>query len=171
MRVREAVPEDVEAIRGVHYESIMSLGRASYSQKQVEAWAAGCAVADYQSTVESTDSYCVVAEEARGVVGFGTLSLGSPDDYEPAVDAEVTAVYVHPTVARDGVGTALYEDLETTAREKGNQTLGLTASRNAVPFYEDRGYERIREKDHEFSSHESTEVSGAVVEMRKDLRG
>ncbi|MFB6233777.1 MAG: N-acetyltransferase family protein [Halopenitus sp.] len=170
MRVREAVPEDGEAVRAVHYESILGLGRSSYSTEQAEAWAAGCATADYRATIESAERYCIVAQEDRGVVGFGTLALEAPDEYDPPVDGEVRAVYVHPAVARDGVGTALYEDLETTARKKGYRTLGLTASRNAVPFYEARGYERVRETDNEFSGHESTGVSGTVLQMRKELK-
>lgn len=169
MRVREAVPADSEAVRAVHYESILGLGPASYTREQVEAWAAGCATADYRSSIESPDRYCIVAQDDRGVVGFGTLSLDSPDGYDPAVDAEVTAVYVHPAAARNGVGTALYETLERTAVDRGVGSLGLTASRNAVPFYEQHGYERVREKTHEFSARESTGVTGTVVEMRKDL--
>lgn len=171
MRYREAVARDSEAIRAVHCESILGLGIESYSREQVEAWAVGCATADYRSTIESTDSYCIVAEDDRGVVGFGTLAPDAPDDYDPAVDVEVTAVYVHPAVAREGVGTVLYEELETTARDCGFGSLGLTASRNAVPFYAELGYEHVREKDHEFSSDESTGVSGTVVEMRKELNG
>jgi hypothetical protein len=39
----------------------------------------------------------------------------------------------------------------------------LTASLNAMPFYEQHGYERLREQRHEFGD----EVTGRVVEMRK----
>lgn len=41
MNVRDAVPADAEAIRTVHRDAIVELGRETYDQEQVEAWAAG----------------------------------------------------------------------------------------------------------------------------------
>jgi len=76
---------------------------------------------------------------------------------------------VLPSVARDGVGTEIYTELERRAREQAVAALGLSASLPAVPFYEVHGYERVTEYDHEFSSHEGTGVTGRVVEMRKEL--
>lgn len=169
MIVREAEPADAEEIRRVHYASIRELGTQAYSQEQVEAWASGCESADYTSVVESDELECVVAEADGEIVGFGTLKIGTPAEYEAEADAEVTGVYVHPSAAREGVGTRIYTDLERRARSHDVQVLRLSASRNAVSFYEAHGYERVREYTHEFSSHESTGVTGEVVEMRKDL--
>lgn len=169
MHVREARPSDVDAVRAVHRASIEGLGPAAYAEEQVEAWAHGCETAEYSSIAED-DCYFVVAEdEDGGVVGFGSLRLDSPEGYEAAVDAEVTGLYVHPSVTREGVGSAILADLEDRARNEGVRTLGLTSSLNAVPFYEAQGYERVREYAHEFSDHESTGVEGRVVEMRKEL--
>jgi putative acetyltransferase len=85
------------------------------------------------------------------------------------VGAEVTGVYVLPSVARNGVGTAIYEELERRAHEHGLAELGLLASLPAVPFYEGHGYDHVTEYDHEFSSHEGTGVTGSIVEMKKVL--
>lgn len=169
MEVREATSVDAEAVRRVHAESIRKLGSEAYSAEQVEAWAAGCESADYAVAIESTDTRFVVAEDGEGIYGFGTLSFDAPEEYETAVGGEVTGVYVHPSVAREGVGSAILEDLEREARERGVRTLGLSASLNAVPFYEAREYERVRERRHEFSAHRSTSVEGTVVEMVKRL--
>ncbi|WP_435155471.1 GNAT family N-acetyltransferase [Haladaptatus sp. DFWS20] len=169
MRIREAMPADSDAVRRVHAESITVLGRDGYSREQVNAWAQGCESADYSAAIGSESRYYIVAEDERGVLGFGSFQYESPEGYEATVDAEITAVYVHPEVARDGVGSKIYTELERRAREKGIRVLGLSASLNAVPFYESHGYERVREHAHEFSSHESTEVEGIVVEMKKTL--
>ncbi len=166
MDVRDAVPSDAEAVREVHARSITELGRQAYSREQVDAWALRCESADYASAIESDDLVFVVAEADGRVVGFGSLRL---EPSERDSDAEVTAVYVHPSVARQGVGTAIYTELEGQARARGVQSLGLSASLNAVPFYETQGYERVREAPHEFSAGESTGVTGTVVEMRKRL--
>ncbi|MEM4780046.1 MAG: GNAT family N-acetyltransferase, partial [Halalkalicoccus sp.] len=84
-------------------------------------------------------------------------------------DAEVTGVYVDPSAARQGIGSTLLADLERYGRERGVRTLALSASLNAVPFYQAHGYERVREYRHEFSNHESTGVEGIVVEMATRL--
>lgn len=169
MEVREATPGDAEAVRSVHRESIEGLGREAYTDEQVAAWAKGCESADYAGSIESDETAFVVAEDGRDIVGFGSLRFESPDAYEAAVDAEVTGVYVHPSAAREGVGSRLYAELERRARARGVRTLGLSASLNAVPFYESHGYERVRTYRHEFSSRESTGIEGAVVEMTKEL--
>lgn len=169
MNVRDATPADAGAIRRVHRRSIEGLGPEAYSCEQVEAWAAGCESADYASAIESEVLSVVAAEEGGELVGFGSLSLDPPDEHEADADAEVTAVYVHPSVARGGVGTAILAELENRARELGARTLGLSSSLNAVPFYGHHGYEPVRTFSHEFSSHLGTGVEGDVVEMRKEL--
>ena len=169
MRIRNAVPADAEAVRDVHYHSIKELGTEPYSQEQVDAWARGCESADYTAAIEAEKVEFVVADNDDTVVAFGSLKLTPPAGYEVDVDAEVTGVYVHPSVARQGIGTRIYTELERRARTSGVQMLGLSASLNAVPFYEAHGYERVREYTHEFSSHESTGVTGSIVEMKTKL--
>lgn len=164
--VREATPEDGETIRAVHRESILGLGPAAYDRDQVEAWAAGCADADYAAGIEGEDPF-LVATEGDDIVGFGSLSVGPPENYAVDVDAEITGVYVRPSVAGRGVGSALLAALEERARAAGVDRLGLTASANAVDFYESRGYERVRIYRHEFSAERSTGVTGRVVEMER----
>jgi putative acetyltransferase len=82
-------------------------------------------------------------------------------------DAEITAVYVHPSVAREGVGSRIADELEARARAAGATVVGLTASLPAVPFYASRGYERVEERTHEFSAGPETGVTGTVVELRR----
>lgn len=166
--VREATPADGEAIRAVHRESILGLGPAAYDEEQVEAWAAGCVDADYAAGIESEDPF-LVATAGEEVVGFGSLSVGPPEDYTVDVDGEVTGVYVRPAHAGRGVGSRLLATLEDRARAAGIDRLGLTASANAVGFYESRGYERVRTYRHEFSAERSTGITGRVVEMERRL--
>jgi putative acetyltransferase len=168
VEVRDAVPADAAAVREVHVAAIEGLGPEAYAREQVEAWAAGCESADYEAAMADDSVEFVVATDER-VVAFGSLQADAPDGYEADVDGEVTGVYVHPSVARRGVGSAVYAELERRAEAAGLGALGLLASLNAVPFYEAHGYRRVRERSHEFSSRESTGVEGTVVEMRKPL--
>lgn len=167
MEVRDATPADAGAIRDVHARSIRELGTVAYTPEQVEAWAAGCESADYEGSIAALEF--IVAERDGDLVGFGSLAPKPPDGYEADVDAELTGLYVDPSVARREAGSVLCDELEERARKLGAETLGLSASRNAVSFYEARGYERVREFDHEFSSRESTGVTGVIVEMKRDL--
>lgn len=169
MNVRDATPADAEAVRSVHYASIIGLGSAVYDQRQVEAWASGCGSANYTAAIEADVLDYVVADHDGVTVGFGSLKEETPDNYEADIGAEVTAVYVLPSVARKGVGTAIYTELERRAREQGVAILGLSASLPAVLFYQAHGYDRVTESNHEFSSHEETGVTGRIVEMKKEL--
>jgi putative acetyltransferase len=169
MRIREARAADAEAVRCVHRESIEGLGPAAYDSEQVAAWARGTESADYAATIESDDSHFVVAERDGELLGFGSLSYDIPEEYEASADAEVTAVYVHPSATREGVGTELLAALERVASGRGVGTLGLSASLNALGFYEGHDYERVRTYEHEFSGHEGTGVAGEIVETKKHL--
>lgn len=77
----------------------------------------------------------------------------------------MTAVYVRPEIAREGVGSALLAELERVAHERGIETLGLWASLPALPFYLAQGYERVAEHTHEFAPG----VEGRIVEMQTEL--
>jgi putative acetyltransferase len=169
VEIRPATPADAESVRHVHHASIEGLGPSAYTQEQVDAWARGCESADYVAAITSDDLYFIIAEDDEEVLGFGSLCFESPPEYEASVDAEITGVYVNSSVTRNGVGTAILTSLEQEARGRDNRTLGLSASLNAVPFYEHHGYKRVRAYTHEFSSSASTGVEGKVIEMKKKL--
>lgn len=161
--IRRANPDDAEAIRAVHLASIRGLGGERYTEAQVEAWAHDRDPTKYP--VEDDETAFFLAERGGSIVGFGWLRLEPDPDFAAAVDGKIGAIYVHPAVARQGVGTTLYQALETRAREAGLGSLGLWASLNAVPFYETVGYTTVREVTYEFDD----EVEGAALEMRKTL--
>jgi putative acetyltransferase len=177
VEVRDATRDDRRAVRDVHVASVRALGPEAYDERQVAAWTGDEDRDPSNYQVDGDDVVFLVAvdgaagddgfsgADGENVVGFGELRVGTPEGYELDADAEVRAVYVAPDWAGEGVGTALLRELESRARERGVGTVVLTASRNAVPFYEARGYERVRETTHEFGG----EVEGAVVVMRTEL--
>ena len=79
------------------------------------------------------ERFLVVSEDANGITGFGQLNQAS---------GEVEAVYVLPDRQREGIGTALLRSLEEAARAAGLMQLSLSATTNAVSFYERAGYTR-----------------------------
>lgn len=154
--IRPARPADAGAIVRLHEAAIRERGPVAYDEDQVDAWAANKDPDRYP--IDDPDSHFVVATRAGTVAGFGELV---PDE------REVRAVYVHPDHAGDGVGTAILDHLEGTAREEGLEGLELLSSKNAVGFYERRGWEPVGNVDHE-------PTGGVVLEctrMRKRLDG
>ena len=137
LRVRIAVAADAEAIVRTHHDAVLNTARDYYSPDVLDAWA-----------VKLTDSSCeqvrqeiadaglvvVVADFQSRVAGFGMIVPG---------DEELRAVYVDPAFGRQGVGTAILQCLEQTARERGVARLNLSSSINAEAFYGKHGYEVV----------------------------
>lgn len=162
--VREATRGDAEDVMAAHVAAVEAFGPDAYGGEQVAAWAEQPDGAEpYRESVEAADRTLVVAERDGAVAGFGELRF--PGEDEDSDRGEVVAVYVHPAHVREGVGSALLGHLEALARDAGLRALDLTASMNAVEFYERRGYERVREDVHETTGG----VELGVVVMRKDL--
>lgn len=159
--VREAVAGDAQQICDVHLASIEGFGRQSYTEKQVTAWAHDRDPDDYP--IEAEDTHFVVAEDETKMVGFGWMKPDAGEYLQTEVEGEITAVYIHPSVARNGVGSRIYTELETEAIRQNIDSLGLWASRNAVRFYEAQEYERVTEHNYEYQDG----IELTLVEMVK----
>ena len=167
VEVRNARRSDRQAIRDLHVESVRELAPAAYREAVVDAWVGDEERDPANYEVTADESAFFVADVEGDVVGFGEIVSreGATSAYDMAADAEVRAVYVAPDWAGDGIGSALLAELESWGRERDLKTVVLTASLNAVDFYEARGYEQVRERTHTFGG----EVEGPVVVMRKSL--
>lgn len=166
LRVRRSRPADAQAVCALHETSIRAFGPEAYDDEQVTAWADGHEPDDYP--IDDPECAFFVAQRGDRVVGFGEVRFDQPDYFEAVPDdyGEVRAVYVHPDAAREGVGTALLERLEHTARAAGTAGVGLWSSQNAVGFYGGHGFRRLGERTMEFGD---TGVTATVVEMAKSL--
>ncbi|WP_049922068.1 GNAT family N-acetyltransferase [Halopiger djelfimassiliensis] len=141
VRVRDATAADAEVIADVHAASIRELGSEAYDDEQIRAWLSNVDPERYP--LGEPGFHVVIAERDDGeIVGFGLLDR-EPSDLEDPAAGTVGAVYVRPDHAREGVGSAILETLESAASEAGLERLVLTASRNAIEFYRRRGYEGV----------------------------
>ncbi|SEV89193.1 GNAT family N-acetyltransferase [Halobacterium jilantaiense] len=162
--VRPAAPDDRPRIRECHVAAVRESGPDAYDERQVAAWAdTGEPVEDYP--VESDGHYLVVAElhdvtaTNADVVGYGHLV---------PTEGEIRAVYVHPDAGGRSVGSALLDALEARARDLRLDSLSLTASLNAVDFYEQAGYERAG-RDTYSTIHDGETVELDIEQMTKRL--
>ncbi|WP_423744677.1 GNAT family N-acetyltransferase (plasmid) [Haladaptatus sp. SPP-AMP-3] len=155
--IRRATEADAKPILDLRCASIRAFGTERYHEEQVERWAEHpFGSAPYLESIRNESESVAVAEGNGELAGFGRVELDS---------GVVSAVYVHPDYARNGVGSALLSHLESVARDAGVDSLSLHASLNAVPFYEGHGYERISTVTHEVTGG----VELACVEMRRDI--
>ncbi|ERG88983.1 MAG: acetyltransferase [halophilic archaeon J07HX5] len=169
MQIRDATVTDTKQIRTLHRTAIEQLGGQAYTDTQVTAWARGCSSAQYAPAIEADGVVFLVADRGTDITAFGSVRLSPPEAYHASADAELTGLYVNPSTARSGVGTQVCTELERRAAGQGVETISLSASLNAVPFYTAQGYDRVQTHTHEFSPHVGTGVTGEIVEMRKEL--
>jgi putative acetyltransferase len=144
MQIRRADATDEEALTAIRRRAILALAAPAMSMEQAEAWAARPAADRIGRAIRDHDVWVAVKGAAVGWV---------------EIDRDrVAALYVSPSCARRGVGSALLALAETHIRRSGHATARLESSQNALHFYLGRGYLRCGPPD----------ASGACP-LRKDL--
>ena len=139
-RIRHATPADAPAMLGLHHATVHEAAAAHYPASVLADWAP-------PADARRLDVFCeaiaggaetfLVAEDAAGIVGFGSLVTAT---------WEVRAVYVHPRAGRRGVGAGILAALEDVARAGCAGHLELDASLNAEAFYRARGYRAVERR-------------------------
>ena len=88
-----------------------------------------------------------VAEREGRVVGFATIVPREPNDGEQeGNDAELDGIFVEPSAWRQGVGTALLQQIEREAQAWGANRLHVVASPNVKGFYVRAGFTQTGEE-------------------------
>jgi len=122
--------EDRHAILRVHAQAIRGSASANYTPAQIEAWALFPPPQGHEAALRSGGVF--VAEENGVILGYGQFDANT---------GEVEATYVLPQAHGRGVGRALLAEAESRARRAGFESIFLSASLNAVRFYEGFGFE------------------------------
>ena len=134
LTIRRGRQEDKEAIWRVHRRAVSETCASHYPPEVIEIWAGRLRPEKYAEAIDRYEFF--VAEEGGEIVGFGELGQET---------GEVQGLYVSPSVKGRGVGRRLLRKLEERARAHGLKSLSLTASLNAVAFYERAGFEAVEE--------------------------
>jgi putative acetyltransferase len=127
--LRPMLAEDTPMLAAIFAASIEELTGDDYSEAQQEAW------------VQAAEN-----EEAFGKRLAGQLTLiatiqSSPVGFASLKGADhIDMLFVHPSVAGQGVGTMLIDALEKLAGARGAKTLTVDASDTAEPLFRKRGY-------------------------------
>ncbi len=111
---------------------------SDYSVEQVEAWAPTDLSASELAAwgIERASAQTAVAVEGDEVLGFSDLVDGRILDM----------LYVDPSAARRGIGTALLEHILSLAREACAPEIETHASLTARPVFERHGFTVIEQR-------------------------
>jgi putative acetyltransferase len=130
--LRPYLASDLPLLSEIRFAAIEELTVEDYDDAQRRAWAS--AVDNEEGFAQSLEQgLTLVALIGGGPVGFITLQDGGLIDQ----------LYVHPSVARTGVASALVEAIEKLAAARGTDTLATDASDTAKPLFVARGYQAI----------------------------
>src|SRR5712672_4040133 len=127
--LRPFLAEDTSVLAAIFAASIEELTGHDYNEAQQAAWAS---VADEEDQFGKrlASELTLVATLQNSPVGFASLKGAD----------HIEMLYVHPSLAGQGVGAMLCDALEKLAGGRGAKSLTVDASDNAAEFFRKRGY-------------------------------
>jgi GNAT superfamily N-acetyltransferase len=138
VRIRSAIPEDLDAVRGVFRRSSLSV------EPFKEALLADPGVLELSDRGVAEGRTRVAVWTDGAIVGFITsASLGG-------AELELEDLFVDPDWMGQGVARRLVGDLVAEARRAGITSITVTANPYAEPFYRRMGFVRSHEVDTRF---------------------
>jgi putative acetyltransferase len=127
--LRPYLAADTPMLAVIFAAAVQELTGDDYSEAQQEAWAS--AAADEAAFGKKlAGQLTLIATLQNSPVGFASLKGA---DY-------IDMLYVHPSVAGQGVASMLCDALEKLAGSRGARKLTVDASDNALDFFKTRGY-------------------------------
>jgi putative acetyltransferase len=127
--LRPYLASDAPMLAQIFVAAIQELTGDDYSEAQQEAWAS--AAEDEEAFGNKLASeLTLIATVQSSPVGFASLKGADVIDM----------LYVHPSVAGQGIAAMLIDALEKLAGARGATKLTVDASDTAVDFFKKRGY-------------------------------
>lgn len=122
-------PEEIVASRGVMGLDTQLIADRTYFIAEIDGRLAGCGGWSRRATLYGGD-HSTQLRDARLL--------------DPAQDsARVRAMYTHPGFTRRGVGRAILDASEASARAEGFRSVELMATLSGEPLYRACGYEQV----------------------------
>lgn len=158
VNIRLAKSQDARGILEAHYSAVHETAARDYSLEIRQAWSPLVTPARIDEYLRNAliNETTVVADLEGRIAGFGVIIESNN---------ELRAVYVAAELAGRGVGSAILQELEKLAIQRGCKELHMDSSLTAAPFYLHHGYEEVRRADHTLGSG----VRMPCVKMQKVL--
>jgi|SRR5262245_51583597 len=127
--LRPYLASDTPMLAAIFVAAIQELTGDDYNEAQQEAWA---------SSAEDEDAF---GKKLAGELTLIATLQNSPVGFVSLKGADhIDMLYVHPSVAGQGVGAMLVDALEKLASARGAKSLSVDASDTALDFFKKRGY-------------------------------
>ncbi len=154
MKQRPYQSTDLPSVIEIYTVSIHSLAVSYYSPEQIAAWApVRPDAARWQERLSHL--HTIVAESDGILAGFASYTH----------DGYLDFLFTHPTFARRGVATSLYQRVESALRAVSASRVTTHASLAARPFFDGHGFQ--------VDAEQCVECRGAYLRrfaMHKQLR-
>lgn len=132
MELRNYKSEDCQQLAELFYHTVHSVNAKDYTESQLSVWATGKVDMDAWDASFSCH-HTIVAVDQEQIVGFGDI------DETGYLDR----LYVHKDYQRQGIATAICDELEGSIE---TTTFTTHASITARTFFEARGYRMVKEQ-------------------------
>ena len=126
--IRKAATSDAQSIFDLRIAAINSQCTSHYAAPDLEMWTAGPMSPSFVNMVEDKAYVAMLGDK---VVASGMIDLES---------GKIDAVFVLPSLMRQGIGGRMMAHLEQLARDAGLHQVRLDATLNAAPFYRAEGF-------------------------------
>lgn len=135
MVIRLFQKQDCNAIAQLFHDTIREVNSRDYTPAQVKAWAPdNLHFCDWEQ--DCLSQYTYVAETETEIIGFAQLDT----------NGHIDCFFCHKNYQRCGVGTRLYQAIETKAVDLGLARLSVEVSITARAFFESRGFCLVKEQ-------------------------
>jgi len=138
MRIRLFRSVDAPALARIFHAAVHQIGALHYSLEQLDAWAP--VVPDPGRFLEQGADgriLLVAADNGDRPLAFGDLEQNGHIDH----------LYCRPDVAGTGVASALYDQLEAAAEDRGMGRLQVEASEPARRFFLRKGFILLQRRE------------------------
>ncbi|MFZ6798344.1 GNAT family N-acetyltransferase [Undibacterium sp. Di24W] len=153
--VRPSTLEEIPELNQMIIESARVLSRGFYTEQEAESaikyvFGVDTALVNdgsyFTATLDGELAGCGGWSRRRTLYGGDQRPMGADEFLDPAHDpARIRAFFISPTVARRGVGRAVFEACKHAAIARGFSSLELMATLPGVPFYQVLGFEKVED--------------------------
>jgi putative acetyltransferase len=152
VRIRRALPGDIDAIYRTHCDSVEKLCGGEYDARQIAMWMDGRSPAGYLDAIARGELWVA---ELDGIVGFAEIEGN-----------EMSKLFVAGDHSGQQIGARLLDCALAAIAAGGASHARLEATLTAVPFYERQGFRRTGTG---YFSRGNSTVRIEIVQMEKSL--
>jgi len=136
VRLRVGRADEADRLWVLRTRCVREVCSTAYPPEVIAPWSASPPPQHYRALLAADGG--VIAEDAEGaLLGYGVIDLAGN---------EIDALFVDPDCGGRGIGLTLMQAMEALADPA--RPLVLSASLNAVPFYQRCGFEALREESY-----------------------